>query len=132
MHAIKILVAEDDPVSCILLCDFLAAEGHDVSAAHDGKEALHRARSGHFDLMVVDLHMPFLDGLQVIRALRGEPGHEALVLIAVTGDGGARKRDELRAAGADCFMVKPLDLVELLAQIEPLRSAHAIQARRGL
>jgi DNA-binding response OmpR family regulator len=52
-------------------------------------------------------------------------------VIAVTGDGGARMRDELLAAGADCFMVKPLDLVELLAQIEPLGSARAIQARRG-
>jgi DNA-binding response OmpR family regulator len=131
MHAIKILVAEDDPVSCILLCDFLAAEGHAVSAAHDGKEALRLARTGHFDLLVVDLHMPFLGGLQVIRALRGEPGHDALVVIAVTGDGGARQRDELLAAGADCFMVKPLDLVELLAQIEPLGSARAVQARRG-
>jgi DNA-binding response OmpR family regulator len=131
MNAIKILVAEDDPVSCILLCDFLAAEGHAVSAAHDGREALRLARAGRFDLVVVDLHMPYLDGLQVIRALRGEPGHDALVVIAVTGDGGARKRDELLAAGADCFMVKPLDLVELLAQIEPIGSAHAIKARRG-
>jgi DNA-binding response OmpR family regulator len=56
MHAMKILVAEDDPVSCILLCDFLAAEGHAVSEAHDGKEALRLARAGHFDLLVVDLH----------------------------------------------------------------------------
>jgi len=132
MHSISILVAEDDPVNSILLCDFLAAEGHAVSAAHDGKEALRLARAGHFDLLVVDLHMPFVDGLQVIRALRGEPGHEGLVVIAVTGDGGARKRDELLAAGADFFMVKPLDLVGLLAKIEPLRSAPALGARPGL
>src|SRR5260370_21329427 len=115
MHALSILAAEDDPVSCILLCDFLAAEGHSVSSAHDGEQALRTARGGHFDLLVVDLHMPLVSGLQVIRALRGEPGHEALMVIAVTGDGGARSRDELPAADADCFMYKPLALLESIS-----------------
>ena len=126
-----ILVAEDDPMSCILLCDFLAAEGHAVSSVHDGEQALRMARAGHFDLLVVDLHMPLIGGLAVIRALRGEPGQHALRVIAVTGDGGARSRDELLAAGADCFMVKPLDLVELTAEIEHLASTPAVQALRG-
>jgi CheY-like chemotaxis protein len=129
MHALSILVAEDDPVSCILLCDFLAAEGHSVSSAHDGEQALRMARGGQFDLLVVDLHMPLVSGLQVIRALRGEPGQEALMVIAVTGDGGARSRDELLAAGADCFMVKPLDLIEMISQIQRLDSP--LHARRG-
>jgi CheY-like chemotaxis protein len=132
MQEMAILVAEDDPLSCVLLCEFLAAVGHDVAPAHDGAQALQLARARRFDILVADLHMPVLDGLQLIRALRSEPGQDELKVIAVTGDGGDRREDELLAAGADAFMTKPLDLERLTTAIERLVPATSSPHRRGL
>jgi CheY-like chemotaxis protein len=123
-----VLVAEDNPVSRLLACEFLLSCGHKVSSAKDGEQALRMARSGRFEVMLLDLHMPILDGLQVIRAIRAEAAQDGLQVIAVTGDAGPGQREELLAAGVDGFMTKPLDLTRLAAEIE--RLAVARQASR--
>src|SRR6266851_5465671 len=69
----EILVAEDNPLNFELVRDLLDARGHTVEWARDGEEALAKASSGKFDLLLLDLHMPRLDGLQVVRMLRATP-----------------------------------------------------------
>jgi two-component system sensor histidine kinase/response regulator len=116
---LRVLVAEDNSFNSQLLHQLLTSRGHAVRVANNGREALEYARSGGFDLFLLDLHMPELDGFQVIEALREHErlhgGH--LLTIALT----ARSRDEDRArcfeAGMDDFLAKPIHAEALWAAI---------------
>jgi len=113
-----VLVAEDNPLNFELVRDLLDARGHAVEWARDGEEALAKARTGQFDLLLLDLHMPRLDGLQVVRALRAAPPVRPLKVIALTADAMAGVRDDLFAAGVDGYLAKPLDLRALIREME--------------
>ena len=113
-----VLVAEDNPLNFELVRDLLDARGHTVEWARDGEEALAKARTGQFDLLLLDLHMPRLDGLQVVRALRATPPSRPLKVIALTADAMAGVRDDLFAAGVDGYLAKPLDLRALIREME--------------
>ena len=113
-----VLVAEDNPLNYELIRDLLDARGHRVEWARDGEEALRLARSGRFDLLLLDLHMPRLDGLEVMRGIRAEPPPRPLKVIALTADARAGVREDLVAAGVDGYLSKPLDLSALLREME--------------
>ena len=116
----RVLVAEDNPLNYELIRDLLEGRGHEVEWARDGEAAVELARTGRFDLLVVDLHMPKLDGLQVVRALRANPPVNALKVIAITADAMAGTRDELFAAGVDGYLSKPLVLAALIEEMESI------------
>ena len=113
-----VLVAEDNPLNFELVRDLLDARGHAVEWARDGEEALRLARTGRFDLLLLDLHMPRLDGLEVIRAIRAEPPERPLKVIALTADAMVGVREDLFAAGVDGYLSKPLDLGALIREME--------------
>jgi CheY-like chemotaxis protein len=117
-HKASVLVAEDNPLNYELIRDLLDARGHDVEWAKDGEEALGLARSGRFDLLLLDLHMPRLDGLEVMRGIRAEPPSRPLKVIALTADAMVGVREDLFAAGVDGYLSKPLDLSALLREME--------------
>ncbi|HYQ05124.1 MAG TPA: response regulator [Polyangiaceae bacterium] len=131
---LRVLVAEDNAFNSQLLQQLLTSRGHAVRVAHNGREALEYARSGSFDLLLLDLHMPELDGFQVIEALRaherriGDGRH--LLTIALT----ARSRDEDRercfAAGMDDFLAKPIQADALWSAIARI-TAEPPTARRA-
>lgn len=114
----NVLVAEDNPLNYELIRDLLDARGHSVEWAKDGQEALDLARSGRFDLLLLDLHMPRLDGLEVMRGIRAEPPTRPLKVIALTADAMVGVREDLFAAGVDGYLAKPLDLSALLREME--------------
>jgi CheY-like chemotaxis protein len=114
----NVLVAEDNPLNFELVRDLLDARGHPVEWARDGEEALRLARTGRFDLLLLDLHMPRLDGLEVIRAIRAEPPDKPLKVIALTADAMVGVREDLFAAGVDGYLSKPLDLSALIREME--------------
>ena len=113
-----ILVAEDNPLNYELIRDLLEARGHTVEWAQDGEAALDLARSGRFDLLLLDLHMPVLDGLEVMKGIRSQPPRKPLKVIAITADAMAGVREDLYAAGVDGYLSKPLDLSALLREME--------------
>ena len=115
-----VLVAEDNPLNFELVRDLLDSRGHSVAWARDGEEALAKASSGQFDLLLLDLHMPRMDGLQVVRALREAPPERPLKVIALTADAMAGVRDDLIAAGVDGYLSKPLDLRALIQEMESI------------
>lgn len=110
----KILVADDDAQLQRALRITLASRGYDVVAAHDGAEAIELAASAHPDLMLLDLGMPHVDGIDVIRAIRAWSKVPILVLSGRTDS--AEKVDALDA-GADDYVTKPFAMDELLARI---------------
>jgi two-component system response regulator MprA len=114
----RILVVEDDTRLAATLERVLTAEGHQVELAGDGLEALRRAREQPFDLVVLDVMLPGLDGVGVCRRLRATGKVPILLLTAL---GGTDERVRGLDAGADDYLVKPFAYDELLARVRALR-----------
>jgi two-component system response regulator MprA len=126
----RILVVEDDPRLAATLDRVLSAEGHDIEVAPDGNEALRRAREHSFDLVVLDIMLPGLDGISVCRKLRSTGSVPILLLTAL---GGTQDRVRGLDSGADDYLVKPFAYEELLARVRALlrRGAPSEHLRFG-
>lgn len=118
---LDILVAEDDAASRAMLCEMLAGLGHRATPAADGLEALKALRTGRFDMVILDLSMPGLDGRGAVRRIRrlGGPARRVPV-IACSAQ--LDDRAGLRRAGMDAFLAKPVDrarMERLIARLAP-------------
>lgn len=113
----KVLVADDDPQLVRALRITLSAHGYDVIAAPDGAAAIALAATERPDIVMVDLGMPRLDGMQVIEALRG---WTTAPIIVVSGRTGSADKVDALDAGADDFVTKPFQIDELLARLRAL------------
>ena len=109
----RVLLADDNLDSAESLAALLRILGHDVIAAYDGRGAIAAARLHRPDLILLDIGMPDMNGYDVARHLRAEPGLDATTLIALTGYGSEDDRRRSRAAGFDGHLVKPIDFDEL-------------------
>lgn len=123
----RILIADDDPQMLRALRITLTARGYDVVTASDGKAALDAAISTHPDIVVIDLGMPGLTGIEVIEALRG---WSQVPVLVVSGRSESWDKVEALDAGADDYVTKPFSADELLARIRALsrRSVTATEA----
>ncbi|MDX2175089.1 MAG: PAS domain S-box protein [Candidatus Sumerlaeia bacterium] len=113
-----ILVAEDNPANIAVVCDFLSAKGHKITVAHDGAEALAHARETSFDLILMDVQMPVMDGFEATRAIRRLPGHAKTPIIALTSFAMPGDRERCLAAGMDDYMSKPISVRALAVMIK--------------
>ena len=120
----RILIAEDEPHIVRFLAKGLHAQGHSTASAPDGQSALHMARTGEFDLMLLDLGLPELDGSSVLTELRRQ--QVRLPIIVLTARSSADDIVSGLDGGADDYLTKPFRLAELLARVRArLRPAHA-------
>jgi CheY-like chemotaxis protein len=130
---LRVLVAEDEEFSAQLLMEILTRRGSIPRLAKDGLEALELARGHAFDLLLLDVHMPGLDGFHVVRALRereeASGGH--LPVIALTARSRSEDRERCLAAGVDDFLSKPIRLAELWAAIDRVVSVGPPPDRPG-
>jgi len=115
-----ILVAEDRDASRELLSVVLTAAGYHVILAADGEEALTRAAETPADLVILDIHMPRLDGFGVIRRLREDPVYRTVPVIALTASAMAGDRDSVLAAGFSEYISKPVNMSLLRREIARL------------
>lgn len=113
----KILIADDDPQLVRALRITLGAEGYQIIAAPDGARAIQAAVDHQPDLVLLDLGMPGLDGIDVIHALRG---WTQIPVLVVSGRTGAADKVEALDAGADDYVTKPFSIQELLARVRAL------------
>jgi two-component system response regulator MprA len=114
----KILVVEDEEQIASFLRRGLAYEGYEVDVAPDGTVALSKARETRMDLVVLDLMLPGMDGLEVCRRLRA--ANSSLPILVLTARDSVSDRVQGLDAGADDYMVKPFALAELLARVRAL------------
>src|SRR5579864_7247600 len=130
MAGSRILVVEDDPPLAATLERVLTTEGYDVEAAGDGNEALRRSKDRPFDLVVLDVMLPGLDGIAVCKRLRATAPTPILMLTAL---GGTDERVRGLDSGADDYLVKPFAYEELLARVRALlrRTAPSDHLRFG-
>jgi two-component system sensor histidine kinase/response regulator len=130
---LRVLVAEDDEFSAQLVIGMLARRGDLPRLAKDGLEALEMTRGHAFDLLLLDVHMPGLDGFQVTRAIRereeASGGH--LPVIALTARSRSEDRARCLAAGMDDFLTKPIRPAELWAAIDRVPSVGPPTDRPG-
>jgi len=117
MSGSRILVVEDDPRLAATVERVLAAEKYYVEVAGDGDDALRRSRDRTFDLVVLDIMLPGLDGIAVCRRLRANGPIPILLLTAL---GGTEERVRGLDSGADDYLVKPFAYEELLARVRAL------------
>ena len=113
----KILIADDDPQILRALRITLSARGYEVVTAQDGREALKLATDRHPDIIVLDLGMPGLTGIEVIEAVRA---WSAVPILVVSGRSDSVDKVEALDAGADDYVTKPFAADELLARIRAL------------
>ncbi len=117
-RSLRILVADDNTDAANTLANLLSLLGHSVALAYDGNEALKVATANHFDLIILDLGMPGLNGYEVGTEIRKIPHLQKTTLAALTGWGSENHRDQTKAAGFDAHLTKPAaiaDINQLLA-----------------
>lgn len=132
----RVLLVDDDVVNQRVAARMLEDLGFRVTVVGDGHRALEAARGGGFDVVLMDWHLPGLDGLEVTRRLRADPGPGASVpIIALTGRAMAADIDTCLAAGMNGHVAKPLGrrplAAALVAYARPLATAPALQRRAG-
>ncbi|WP_328887025.1 response regulator transcription factor [Streptomyces sp. NBC_00316] len=119
----RLLIVEDEKRLAMSLAGGLTAEGFAVDVVHDGLEGLHRAGEGVYDLVVLDIMLPGMNGYRVCAALRAA-GHEVPILMLTAKDGEYDEAEGLDT-GADDYLTKPFSYVVLVARI------RALLRRRG-
>jgi PleD family two-component response regulator len=132
----RILVADDDPDIARLVALDLEVEGYEIEVVHDGLSALRRAFEWSPDLVVLDVMMPGLDGVEVLRRLRASASTAALPVLLLTAMAESSDKVAGLGAGADDYVVKPFDPAELLARVQTVlrrtAEARAISPLTGL
>jgi two-component system chemotaxis response regulator CheY len=121
MTAPRALVIDDEPLVLEVFAQALERAGYDVVTARNGREGLHEFRRGRVDLIVTDLFMPEVDGLEFLRALRAV--NATVPVIAISGGGELERADLLplaRALGAAHVLAKPVELADLVAAARAL------------
>ncbi len=121
----KILVVDDEEAPRGLMQYILEREGYEVSLANDGEEALERAEESPPDVILLDLNMPKMDGFEVMKRLKGDDRTMIIPIVIVTGLGEAKDRLRALKLGADDFLTKPVDTLELTARVRSLVKVKA-------
>ena len=117
LAGLRVLAAEDNALNLEILTALLEKEGVQVRPARDGEEAVQGCADGWPQLVLMDLQMPGIDGLEATRRLRADPRHAALPIIALTANAMTEDREQCLAAGMNDHLPKPIDLAELLAAL---------------
>jgi two-component system, cell cycle response regulator DivK len=123
----KVLVVEDNELNLRLFCDLLRAHDYDAAAVRDGREAMAIAREFRPDLIVMDIQMPHVTGLELTEAIRADDELAGIPIMAVTAYAGKGDEDRIRAAGANAYVSKPIALLRFIETVEGLVSVQVPQ-----
>lgn len=121
----RILLVEDNVVNQQVTLKMLAHLGWEADVAANGERAVESASACRYELVLMDLQMPVMDGLQATRRIRALPGGDALRIVAMTANAMEGDRDSCLAAGMDDYLAKPVKLQELERVLAPLAGAAA-------
>lgn len=124
----KLLVVEDDPTMCEMLAYNLRLEGFDVETAADGEEGLKKADAPEVSMMILDLMLPGIDGLQITREIRQR--RDDLIILMLTARSEEKVRIQGFGSGIDDFLAKPFSMGELVARVKALLRRSRMEALR--
>jgi two-component system cell cycle response regulator DivK len=124
----KIIVVEDNELNLKLFCDLLRAHGYETEAVRDGREAVERTRAFAPDLIIMDIQMPHVSGLELIEQLKADPDLKPIPVMAVTAYAAKGDEERIRDAGAEGYVSKPISVMKFVEAVGGLLAATAEQA----
>lgn len=116
----KILIVEDNALNIKLFCDLLAAHGHQPEAVTDSRNALDAARELSPDLVITDIQLPHVSGLDLIRMMRKDEKLARVPIMAVTAYSARGDEERIREAGAQAYVAKPISVVRFAQTVDEL------------
>jgi two-component system, cell cycle response regulator DivK len=116
----KVLLVEDNEMNRDMLSRRLSRNGYEVAIAVDGRQGVEKAIEGGYDLVLMDMSLPEIDGWEATRQIRAEPRCRLLRIIALTAHAMAGDREKAIEAGCDDYDTKPVDFPRLIAKMEAL------------
>lgn len=119
----KILVVEDNELNLKLFCDLLRAHGYEAEPVRDGREALERARAFVPDLVVMDIQMPHVTGLELIEQMKADAELRRMPIMAVTAYAAKGDEERIRDAGAEGYVSKPISVLKFVESVAALLAA---------
>lgn len=122
----RILIVDDEAPMARLLEQALRDEGYEVAHAGDGMDAMNRLHAFRPDVVIMDIMMPRLDGVQATRLLRRNRSYADTVVIALSARTDTAVRDAMREAGADLYMRKPFTIARLVEHVRALLDRRTI------
>ena len=122
----KILVVEDNALNIKLFCDLLNAHGHQTEPVTDSREALDAARAFHPDLVITDIQLPHVTGIELMQQLRADEELKDVPIMAVTAYAAAGDDERFRAAGAQAYVSKPISVMRFAETVDQLLEAGRV------
>ena len=119
----KILVVEDNELNLKLFCDLLAAHAYEAEPVRDGREAVDRARGFVPDLIIMDIQMPHISGLELIEQLKADEALSRIPIMAVTAYAAKGDEERIRDAGAEGYVSKPISVIRFVEAVAGLLAA---------
>lgn len=116
----RVLVVEDNELNLKLFCDLLRAHEFETEPVRDGREAVDKARAFFPDLIVMDIQLPHVSGLELIEQIKRDETLKRTPIMAVTAYAGREDEDRIRAAGADAFVSKPISVARFVDEVNAL------------
>ncbi len=124
----KIMIVEDNALNIKLFCDLLAAHGHQPEAVTDSRLALEAARAFSPDLVITDIQLPHVSGLELIRFIRADEQLRQVPIMAVTAYSAQGDEERIRGAGAQAYVSKPISVARFAQTVEELLAAPSSDA----
>jgi len=119
----KILIVEDNALNIKLFCDLLAAHGHEPQAVTDSRQAIEAAHDFSPDLVITDIQLPHVTGLDLIQLMRADRRLASVPIMAVTAYAAQGDEERIRAAGAQAYVSKPISVVKFAQTVDELLAA---------
>jgi CheY-like chemotaxis protein len=119
-HKQTILVADDHEDTRVILRHYFEAMGYNVLEAHDGEQTLASMKNEHPDAVILDIQMPRMDGIQVLRAVRRDGALRGIKVLALSAHALSDEVRQIREAGADAYLAKPADPKVVLEAVRSL------------
>jgi len=119
----RVLVVEDNELNLKLFCDLLRVHGHESAPVRDGREAHERTRAFAPDLIIMDIQLPHVSGLDLITLIKGDETLRAIPIMAVTAFAAKGDEERIRAAGAESYVSKPISVMRFIGEVNALLAA---------
>lgn len=116
-EAKRVLVVEDNELNLRLFCDLLTAHGYVTEAVRDGRDAIDTARRFAPDLIVMDIQLPHISGLDLIATIKNDADLRAVPVMAVTAYAGRGDEQRIRDAGAEAYISKPISVMRFVSEV---------------
>lgn len=116
----KVLVVEDNELNLKLFCDLLRAHHYVAEPVRDGREAVERAREFAPDLVIMDIQLPNVSGMDLIETMKADAQLQSIPIMAVTAYAARGDEERIRAAGAEAYVSKPISVMRFVESVEAL------------